>query len=43
MFKGDMYKKIEGAWSRREAETIALKEAFSWIIELKYENISAGM
>ena len=37
VFMGAMCKKVEGAWTPREAETIALKEALSWIIELKYE------
>ncbi|XP_074363078.1 uncharacterized protein LOC141703448 [Apium graveolens] len=36
-FMGAMCKKVEGAWTLREAEAIALKEALSWIFEMEYE------
>lgn len=36
-FLGARCRRIEGVWSPREAEAIALKEALSWIMALQYE------
>ncbi|XP_074378191.1 uncharacterized protein LOC141719717 [Apium graveolens] len=37
MFLAVRSKKLQGVWSPKEAETLALKEALSWLIELQYK------
>lgn len=37
-FIGVRCKKEEGVWQPREVETISLKEALSWVMELKYDH-----